>query len=55
MPPGGARRGSIPQACRACDGSNTSVDVRHTLTMNGVYQLPFGQGKRFVNGKGFAS
>jgi hypothetical protein len=43
------------QSCRACDRSSSSVDVRHTLTMNGVYQLPFGQGKQFLNGKGFAS
>jgi outer membrane receptor protein involved in Fe transport len=42
------------QSCRACDRSDTSVDVRHTVTINTVYQLPFGPGKTFLNGKGLA-
>jgi hypothetical protein len=42
-------------SCRACDRSNTNIDVRHVLTMNGVYQLPFGSGKQFLNGNGLAS
>ena len=42
-------------SCRACDRSSTNIDVRHTLTMNGVYQLPFGRGRQFLNGNGFAS
>jgi len=41
--------------CRACDRSSTNIDVRHTMTMNGVYQLPFGQGKQFLNSNGFVS
>jgi hypothetical protein len=32
--------------CRACDRSSTNIDVRHTMTMNAVYQLPFGRGGR---------
>jgi hypothetical protein len=36
-------------ACRACDRSNSPYDVRHTMTTNAVYQLPFGQGKRYWN------
>jgi hypothetical protein len=31
-------------ACRACDRSSTNIDVRHTMAMNAVYQLPFGRG-----------
>jgi hypothetical protein len=42
-------------ACRACDRSSSSIDVRHVMTMNGVYQLPFGSGKRFLNGSGLGS
>jgi hypothetical protein len=42
-------------SCRACDRSNTNIDVRHVMTMNGVYQLPFGPGKQFLRGNGFAS
>ena len=34
-------------ACRACDRSNSSIDVRHTMTMDAVYELPFGSGKPF--------
>src|SRR5215468_1816152 len=43
------------QSCRACDRSNTNIDVRHNVTINGVYQLPFGNGKKFLNGGGPAS
>jgi hypothetical protein len=37
-------------ACRSCEYGPTNQDVRHTLTMNGVYELPFGRGGR--NGEG---
>src|SRR5260370_31672521 len=36
-------------ACRACDRSSTSVDVRHNMTASAIYNLPFGPGKQFVN------
>ena len=36
------------QSCRACDRSSSNIDVRHNLTLNGVYELPFGQGKRYL-------
>lgn len=39
-------------ACRACDRSSTTIDMRHTFVMNGIYQLPFGSGKQFLNGNG---
>jgi hypothetical protein len=41
--------------CRACDRSSSSIDVRHVMTMNAVYQLPFGKGKQFLNGGGALS
>jgi hypothetical protein len=34
--------------CRACDRSSTDVDIRHTMTSNGVWQLPFGLGKQYL-------
>jgi hypothetical protein len=43
------------QSCRACDRSDTNVDVRHTVTIDTVYQLPFGPGKSFLNNNGLAS
>jgi len=43
------------QSCRACDRSDTNVDVRHTVTTDAVYQLPFGPGKKFLNDNGLAS
>src|SRR5207247_11333130 len=36
-------------SCRACDRSNSSVDVRHNVTYNFIYDLPFGPGKAFLN------
>ena len=41
-------------ACRACDRSSSDIDVRHTITTNGVWQLPFGHGKQFLT-SGLAS
>jgi hypothetical protein len=42
------------QSCRACDRSSSNIDVRHNLTVNGVYELPFGRGKRLLT-EGLAS
>jgi outer membrane receptor protein involved in Fe transport len=36
--------------CRACDRSSTNIDVRHVMTMNGVYELPFARGNRYLGG-----
>ncbi|MCU1236013.1 MAG: hypothetical protein JWP63_3980, partial [Candidatus Solibacter sp.] len=36
--------------CRACDRSSSSIDVRHVMTMNAVYQLPFGKNSRLLGG-----
>lgn len=41
--------------CRACDRSNTNIDVRHTVYLNSIYELPFGHGKRYLNQGGAAS
>ena len=35
--------------CRACDRSNSPIDVRHTFTTDGVWELPFGHGKRYLS------
>ena len=37
-------------SCRACDRSSSNIDVRHNLTANAVYELPFGTGKQFFTG-----
>jgi len=37
------------QACRHCDRGNSSTDVRHTITSNWLYKLPFGPGQRMLN------
>jgi hypothetical protein len=34
--------------CRACDRSNSPANVRQNMTTNGVWELPFGHGKRFL-------
>ena len=41
---GGGESTAIQKAdCRSCDYGPTNQDVRHTLTVNGVYQLPYGR------------
>jgi hypothetical protein len=37
-------------ACRACDRSSTNIDVRHNVTANGVYELPFAKHNRILGG-----
>lgn len=34
--------------CRQCDRGDSDFDVRHTVTANAVYELPFGKGRRFL-------
>ena len=47
----GGGEGVQPQIsiCRACDRGNSAQDIRHTITSNWVYQLPFGPGERMLN------
>jgi hypothetical protein len=41
---GGGESTALQKAdCRSCDYGPTNQDVRHTLTINGVYALPFGR------------
>jgi hypothetical protein len=42
-------------SCRACDRSSSPYDVRHTMTSNSVYQLPFGTGRPYLHDGGFAA
>lgn len=37
------------------DYTNSSWDVRHRLTFNGFYELPFGAGKHFMNRRGWTN
>jgi hypothetical protein len=39
-------------SCRACDRSSSPFDIRHTMTSNAIYELPWGPGRRFMNGHG---
>jgi hypothetical protein len=39
-------------SCRSCDYGNSDQDVRHSFTMNTVYQLPFGRNRKYLNGTG---
>lgn len=32
--------------------TNSNYDIRHRISLNGMYELPFGKGKRFVNSAG---
>jgi len=36
-------------ACRSCEYGNTNHDIRHTVTTNFVYELPFGKDRRYLN------
>jgi hypothetical protein len=40
--------------CRTCDIASSDYDLRHTFSMNTVYQLPFGRGRAYLNKNGFA-
>jgi hypothetical protein len=52
----GSGEGAQPQiaSCRACDRGNSPQDIRHTITSNWVYELPFGPGQRYLT-SGLAS
>lgn len=52
----GGGEGAQPQIalCRACDRGNSPTDIRHTITSNWIYQLPFGPGQKLLN-SGIAS
>ncbi len=41
--------------CLPCDRASGAWDARHVFNANAVYQLPFGRGKRLLNGGGMAT
>lgn len=46
----GGGESTAPQnvACRSCEYASTNQDIRHTLTVNWIYELPFGEGRRYA-------
>jgi hypothetical protein len=40
-------------ACQRCERASGIWDVRHVFSANAIYELPFGQGKQFLNEPGF--
>ncbi len=36
--------------CRTCEVASADFDVRHVISANSVYELPFGRGRRYLNG-----
>ncbi len=42
-------------ACFACERASGDFDARHVFSSNVVYELPYGQGKRFGGGGGIVS
>lgn len=41
-------------SCRRCERAVSDFDIRHTTTINSVYELPFGPGRTFGPQSGFA-
>jgi len=42
-------------SCLKCDYSSTDIDIRQSLSVNSVYELPFGHGKHYLSGGGVAA
>jgi len=49
---GGESNGPQNVNCLPCDKGPSIFDIRHNVTVNSVYQLPFGPGKNFLNHEG---
>ncbi len=49
---GGESNGPENVTCLACDKGPSVFDVRHNVTVNAVYDLPFGPGKPYLNSPG---
>ena len=47
----GGGESTAPQnvSCRTCEYASTNQDIRHTVTVNWVYELPFGAGRQRLN------
>jgi Carboxypeptidase regulatory-like domain/TonB dependent receptor-like, beta-barrel len=41
-------------SCIRCDYSSSDIDIRQSLSINSVYELPFGPGKKFLSTGGAA-
>jgi hypothetical protein len=50
---GGESNGPENVNCLACDKGPSVYDVRNNVTVNAVYELPFGPGKTFLNDSGW--
>jgi len=46
---GGESNGPENVNCLRCDKGPSIFDIRHNFTANAVYELPFGQGKTYLN------
>jgi hypothetical protein len=40
--------------CRSCERASSAQDIRHFFTVNSVYNLPFGAGKKYLSQPGIA-
>ena len=49
---GGEANGQENVNCRQCDKGPSVFDVRHNVTVNAVYDLPFGPGKTYLHDSG---
>jgi hypothetical protein len=49
---GGEANGRENVNCRQCDKGPSVFDIRHNLTVNAVYELPFGPGKTYLQDSG---
>jgi hypothetical protein len=45
---GGEANGQENVNCRQCDKGDSVFDVRHNVTVNAIYELPFGPGKKYL-------
>jgi hypothetical protein len=50
----GAGESTAPQnvSCRSCEWARTNQDIPHTLTVNWVYELPLGAGRKYMSSGG---
>jgi hypothetical protein len=48
----GANESQLAQnaRCRRCDRARSQFDVRQTATLSSTYELPFGKGRKYLNG-----